>query len=186
MQTLTLRSLTVPAVGLVATLSLAGCTLFPSPAQPANNVTVTTNNGTGNISFSNNSATFNASNGNSSLSFGQGLPADWPNDLPSPKSATVAFAGSEKDQAKHTVTYSASFALTTTDATAALGELKAAFQAAGWSISDESLGQFGITAGGFQATKGQQKAEVAFVGVSGSANAQENGATITISGEYPL
>lgn len=176
------RALLVPVVGLVAALTLAGCT-FGAPAPTAQQ-TVRTNEGNVNISTSGNNVSFTGESNNTQFSFGSGLPSTWPSDLPTPRDATVAFAGSETEDGQ--VTHSASFTLpSTSDASSVLGELKAAFQASGWTVSDETSGSFGITVGGFEASKGQQSASVAFIGISGSANAAENGATLTISAEYP-
>ena len=186
-----LRPWVVPVVGLAATVTLAGCTLFPSPTPQLNVATPTsrvdTPEGSVNISGNDENVTISGESDNTSFSFGQGLPNDWPNDLPTPSNATVAFAASEEDTAAGKTTYSATFAIpTTSDPSSILGQLKSAYEQAGWSISNESLGTFGLTAGGFDGKKGQNTVTVAFLGISGTGNAEEEGATLTIAAEYAL
>jgi len=175
----------VPAAGLVAAVTLAGCTFG---AQPTTTQQIQTDNGTANITTSGNDVSITGQSNDTTFSFGQGLPDNWPSDLPTPSGATVAFAASEDDASEGTRTYSASFGL---DANAnganVVNQLKSAFQSAGWTVSDETQGTFGITVAGFEASKGQQTANVAFIGVSGTTNGQtETSQSVTISAEYPL
>lgn len=178
----------VPVVGLVATLALAGCTLGPSaPAPASNSATVTTNTGNVTVSNRDNNFSLSGNSNNTSFSFGQSLPADWPADLPTPSGATIAFAASSKDASSNKITYSATFTLPANgDAAAILNSLKSAYQQAGWAVGNESAANFGIAAGGFSGTKAQQKVDVAFLSLSGSNNAAQNGSTISVSGTYPL
>jgi len=182
-----MKKLLVPSLITITSLSLAGCTLFPSPtAQPSQTTQITTENATANVTTTDNGVTITGNDDNSTFSFGGGLPSTWPSDLPTPADTTIAFAGTETDAETGVTTYSATFSLPiSTDVQAALETLKTAFQRAGWTIGDESFGTFGITAGGFEATKRDQTANVAYVGATDTSNADESSSTITISAEYP-
>lgn len=181
-----LKRWAAPAVGILATATLAGCTF--GPQQPTTTQQIQTENGTANVTTSGNDVSITGEANNTSFSFGQGLPDNWPSDLPTPSGATVAFAASEDDADENTRTYSASFSLdANANGATIINQLKGAFEAAGWDVSEETQGSFGITVAGFEAEKGQQTASVAFIGISGTSNGQtETSQTATISAEYPL
>ena len=176
-----MRPLLASGLVLAGVALLAGCTLFPQPQiTPQQQPTPTnTNNQVNNVTVSSNgpgSFSISGQNGESQVTLGQKLPADWPSTMPMPRGATITVAGSEKNASEGTNTYHAT--LTSSRSVQELfDELKTAYAAAGWTISDESIVTVGTQVGNFKGTQGTNEVTVSILGAA-STQAGENGITI--------
>jgi len=174
----------IAALGIfsVSFLSLAGCTLGKTPpivpAQEQASIDFSSDEGSGSINLGENGISFSGEDGSTTATIGQGLPDNWPSDLPTPE-ADIAFSGSTTEEDGAT-TFSAVFS-SSESADAMLSFLKSQFTAAGWSVEgDYNASYSGTISAGFSATKADNTASI----LIGSDSSDPGQLTVTIGAEY--
>ncbi len=178
----------IPTAALVTMATLSGCTWFGTPTIQQNQATEptptsgTTTPGTGSFDINDGQGNFSITSdeGNTDVQLGGKLPADWPIDLPTPNNGQLVFAGSQKEGDK--TTFTASFAVID-QLENVVADLKAAYERAGWTISDASSVNLGVSFAGFSGKKGDSEVDVTVLSGEGTAT-QTEGVSVTISGEY--
>jgi hypothetical protein len=179
MSHLKVRWLAIP-LAAVAVIALGGCTRTARQqveTQPSANTQAPQNT---QVNVNDQQVTITGNDENTTFSFGGGeLPNNWPGDLPAPQGGTVVVAASENNE-DGSVTYTGSFSSRESISDAA-NAMQQAFERAGWKVSGQTQGEFGIAVAGFEATKGDNEADVS---VSNLDFTGQGGTSITISATY--
>jgi|GEM_PF-5641490 len=170
------------ALAVVATGTLAGCT-FGNRGIGSNNgqggtINFNTDNGTGQLNIGENGVSITGNDGNSTATFGQGLPANWPSDLPTPDSSTLTFGGSSDDE--DGTSFSAIYT-SNQSVEDAVNDMKSKLQAAGWTLDgDYNSNYSGTTSSVIGASKGENTASV----LIGNDSSQPGVISITVGANY--